>query len=161
MLLRYFNSSVKNLLNLEWSFSNIDTTWKNKTPVISTETFRMVINIWKTFLQTQSFFIFWNQKQTIFIFWGTGCTGRKLLNFKMSGKTFNSGYKSYIKLHISSARLCDLFPFKPLIPTYWHQEEPFGCSVFAEPNWLFKQHIYIFSYLTIMLQVSWHIAEGN
>ena len=43
-------------------------------------------------------------------------------------------HKSYIKLHISSVTLCDLFSLKPLISAYWHEEEPLGCSVFAEFN---------------------------
>ena len=47
-----------------------------------------------------------------------------------------------ITLNISSATLHHLFPFHPLIPTHWHQEEPLGDSVFGEPNELFTQHIY-------------------
>ena len=54
---------MKKLLNLEWSFSNIDNSWKTKTFIISTEPFRMVIKLTKTFLQTQSFFIVWKQKK--------------------------------------------------------------------------------------------------
>ena len=54
---------MKKLLNLEWSFSNIDNSWKTKTCIISTESFRMVIKLTKTFLQTQSFFIVWKQKK--------------------------------------------------------------------------------------------------
>ena len=46
---------MKELLNLEWSFSNIDNTWTNKTCIISTEIFRVVINLAKTFLQTHHF----------------------------------------------------------------------------------------------------------
>ena len=63
---------MKKLLNLEWSFSNIDNTWKNKTCIIMTQTFRIVINLSKTFLQTQSFFIVYNHKQMIFILGKTG-----------------------------------------------------------------------------------------
>ena len=54
---------MKKLLNLEWSFSNIDNSWKTKTCIISTESFRMMIKLTKTFLQTQSFFIVWKQKK--------------------------------------------------------------------------------------------------
>ena len=61
---------------------------EKKAPIIWTETFRMVINVSKTFLQTQSFFIVSNQKQMIFILRGTGSRERKLLNFKTSSKTF-------------------------------------------------------------------------
>ena len=38
-----FNYSVKKLSNLESSFSSSDTSWKNRTAIISTETLRMVI----------------------------------------------------------------------------------------------------------------------
>ena len=98
-----FNSWMKKLLNLGWSFSNIDNTWKNKTCIISTETSRIVINLSKTFLQTQSFFIVWNQKQMIFVLEKTGSRDRKLLNFKISGKTFTQDSKAisnpYILFH--------------------------------------------------------------
>ena len=70
-------------------------------------------------------------------------------------------YKSYIKLHIAAVILHHLFSLNPLIPTYCHQEEPLGPSVFPEPKILFTQHIYIPAHLAIMLQASWHIAEGN
>ena len=40
-----------------------DSSWKNKTPVIWTTTFRMVIILWKTLVQTQSFFSVWNKKK--------------------------------------------------------------------------------------------------
>ena len=36
---------------------------EKKSVILSTKTFRMVINLSKAFLQTQSFFIVWNQKQ--------------------------------------------------------------------------------------------------
>ena len=76
-------------------------------------------------------------------------------------QNFHQEYKSYIKLHISSVTPCDIFLFIPSIPTYWHQEEPLGCSEFAEPSYLFKQHVNIVAELAIMLQASWHIPEGN
>ena len=82
LLLSIFHSSVKKFSNLESSFLIIDTSWKNKTLIISTQTFRMVTNLWKTFLQTQSFFIVWNQKQMIFVLEKTGSKDRKLLNLK-------------------------------------------------------------------------------
>ena len=50
-----FNSSMKKLPNLESSFLINDTSW--------TKTFKMMINLTKVFLQTQLFFIAWNQKQ--------------------------------------------------------------------------------------------------
>ena len=62
-MLSVFNSSVKKLPNLESSFLINDTIWKNKTLILSTKTFKMMINLSKVFLQTQLFFIVWNQKQ--------------------------------------------------------------------------------------------------
>ena len=50
--------SVKKLLNLEWSFSIIDSSWKNKTSTISTKTFRMVINISKKIFKLNHFSLF-------------------------------------------------------------------------------------------------------
>ena len=49
----------------------------------------------------------------------------------------------------------------PLIPTYWPEENSLGYSEFAEPFYLFKQYVYILAYFRIMLEVSWHIPEGN
>ena len=89
-----FNYSVKKLSNLESSFSNSATSWKNKTPTISTKTLRMKIYLSKAFLQTQSFFIVWNQKQMIFVLEKTGSRDRKLLNFKRSSKTFPQDTKA-------------------------------------------------------------------
>ena len=155
-----FNYSVKKLSNLQSSFLNSDTSWQNKTLTISTQTFRMVTNVSKTFPQTQSFFIVWNQKQMISVLEKAGSRDRKFLNFKRSTKT-TQGYKSYIKFHLSSVTLCDLSLFNPLIPTYWHQEETLCCSEFREPNYVFKSYIYNVAYLGIMLQASWHIPEGN
>ena len=94
VLLRIFNYSVEKFSNLESSFSIIYTSWKNKTFIISTQTFRAVILLSKTFLQTQSFFIVWNQKQMIFILGKTGWRKRKLLNFKRSRKTFTQDTKA-------------------------------------------------------------------
>ena len=88
-MLHIFNYSVKKLSNLEWSFLIIDSSWKNKTSIISTRTFRMVINLSKNCLQTQSFFfIVWNRKQMFFLLGKTGSRETKLLNFKRSSKTF-------------------------------------------------------------------------
>ena len=69
--------------------------------------------------------------------------------------------KSYIKLHISSITLCELFSFNLLILTYWHQQEPLRSSELGEPNYVFKRYVYIVAYLGITLQAFWHIAEGN
>ena len=67
---------------------------KKKAAIISTETFRMVINLSKTFLETQSFFNVSNQKQIIFVLSGTGSRERKLLNFKTSSKIFTQDTKA-------------------------------------------------------------------
>ena len=85
---------MKKLLNFQWSFLNIDIRSKNKTPIIFTETFRIMINLSKTFLQTQSFFIVWNEKQMIFVLEGTGSKERKLLNCKSSTKNFTEDTKA-------------------------------------------------------------------
>ena len=90
-----FNYSVKKLSNLESSFLIIDTSWKNKTPKISTKTFRMVIYLSKTFLETQSFFIVWNEKQMIFAFSGTWSREGKLLNLKGLAKLLPRIQKLY------------------------------------------------------------------
>ena len=54
-----------------------------------------------------------------------------------------------------------LISFQPFDATNWHQEEPLGYSVFAEPKYVFTQHIYLAAYHAIMLQASWHIGEGK
>ena len=54
----------------------------SRTCIISTETFRIVINLSKTFLQTQSFFVVWNHKQMIFILGKTGSGKRSCLTSK-------------------------------------------------------------------------------
>ena len=62
-MLSVFNYSVKKLPNLESSFLIIDATSNNKTVILLIKTFTMMINLSKVFLQTQLFFIVWNQKQ--------------------------------------------------------------------------------------------------
>ena len=94
VLLSIVNYSVKKLSNLASSFSSSDTSWKNKTPITSTETHRMVIYLSKHFLQTQSFFIVWNQEQMIFVLGKTEWKEWKLLNFKRSSKIFTMNTKA-------------------------------------------------------------------
>ena len=77
-----FNYSIKKLSNFKSSFSNSDTSRKKEHPTISTKTLRMKIHLSKTFLQTQSLFIVWNQKETIFFLGKTGSRERKLLTLK-------------------------------------------------------------------------------
>ena len=94
LLLSISNSSVKKLPNLKSSFLIIGTSWKSKTLIISAQTFRIVINLSKFFLQTQSFFIVWNKKQMIFLLGKTGSREKRLLNFKRSSKTFTLDTKA-------------------------------------------------------------------
>ena len=54
----------------------------------------MVINLSKTFLQTQTFFTVSSQKQIMFILGGTRSRERKLLKFKKSSKTFTKDTKT-------------------------------------------------------------------
>ena len=112
MFLSIFDYLVKKLSTLESSFSNIDTSWKKKPLLISTEKFRMVINLAKNFLQTQSFFTVWNQKQIIFILRRTRSRKRKLLKFKKSSKIFTQDAKaistSIHPLYPSVISLCSI-----------------------------------------------------
>ena len=50
--------------------------------------------------------------------------GQEIASLQKIRQNFCPGFKSYIKFHISSVTLCDLSFFNPLVPTYWHQEEP-------------------------------------
>ena len=100
--LRYFNSSVNKLLNLQTSFPSIYSNWKDKTPIISTETVRMVTNISTSFLQIQSIFIASKKKKKIFVFRRPWSREKKLLIFRMSRKTFTKNTKTisnYMYLH--------------------------------------------------------------
>ena len=92
--LRYFNSSVNKLLNLQTSFPSIYSNWKYKTPIISTETVRMVTNISTFFLQIQSIFIASKEKQMIFVLRRPWSREKKLLIFRMSSKTFTKNTKA-------------------------------------------------------------------
>ena len=85
---------MKKLLNWQSSFSSTDISWKEKTPIISMEKVKMVANLSKTFLQTQSFFIVSNQKQMIFVLGRPWSREKKLLIFKSSSKTFTQNTKA-------------------------------------------------------------------
>ena len=54
---------MKKLPNLESSFLINDTSILVDTLILSTKTFKMMINLSKVIFQTQLFFIVWNQKQ--------------------------------------------------------------------------------------------------
>ena len=151
---------MKKRLNLEWSLKNIKNTVKNKTCIILTETFKIVIHLPKTFIETQSFFIIWNQKHMIFVLRRSWSSEKKLLIFKMSSKTFTQNIKA-ISNYISSATPCDISSAIPLIPIYSHQEEPLGCKEFPEPNDWLKRYVSIVAYFGIMSEVSWHIPKCN
>ena len=95
---------MKNLLNLEWS-----DTWKNKTCMISRETFRIVINLSKTFLQIQSIFIVSNQKQMIFVLRRPWSSEKKLLISKGLAKLSPRTQKLYQITYIFCNPLWSLF----------------------------------------------------
>ena len=54
---------MQKLPNLESRFLINDTSILVDTLILSTKTFKMMINLSKVFFQTQLFFIAWNQKQ--------------------------------------------------------------------------------------------------
>ena len=85
---------MKKLLHLQWSFSSIDSSWKDKTPMMLTERVRMVTNVSKTFLQIKSFFIISNKKQMIFVLRRPWSSKKKLVIFKRSSKTFTENTKA-------------------------------------------------------------------
>ena len=87
--------------------------------------------------------------------------GKEVASIQNFKQNFHPEHKSYVKLHISSVTLCDLFSFIPSTPPYWHQEKPLGCSEFSKRNYSLKQYVYIAADLGIMLQASWHIPEDN
>ena len=75
----------------------------------------------------------------IFVLENNRIKGQEVAELQKVWRKFYPGYKSYIKFHLSSVTLCDLSFFNPLIPTYWHQEEPMRCSDLGEPNYAFKR----------------------
>ena len=85
---------MKKVSNLLSSLSSYDTSWKDKTPIISTETVTMVTNLSKTFLQIQSIFIVSNPKQIILFLRRPWCREKKLLTFKSSYKTFTQNTRT-------------------------------------------------------------------
>ena len=89
------------------SFLINDTSWKNKTLILSTKTFKMMISLSKVFLQTQSFFIVWNQKQI---------KGKEVTKLQKVEQKCYQEYKSYIKLHIDAVILHHVF-----IEPFWYQ----------------------------------------
>ena len=85
----------------------------------------------------------------------------EVAELKKVQENFYPESRSYIKFHIAPIILYHPFSLNTVIPTYCHPEETLGHSVFPEQKILFTPHIYIAPHLAIMLQASWHIAEGN
>ena len=100
---------MKKLLNLQSSFSSIDTSWKDKTSIISTETVIMVTNLPKTFLQIQSIFIVSNQKQMIFILRRPWSRERSCLYSTVLAKLSPRTQKLYQITYVFCNPLCFLF----------------------------------------------------
>ena len=151
---------MNKILNLQPGFPSTDTSWKDKTSVIATETVRIVTNLSKPFFQIQSKFIASNQKQMIFILRRPWSSEKKSLYSKVLVK-FSPRTQKLYQITCIFCNLSNLLSFIPFILTDWHLQKPLGCSEFAEPNCLFKRYVYIVAYLGIILQASWHIPEGN
>ena len=107
---------MNKLLNLDSGFSSIVTSWKEKTPIISTGAVRMVKNLSKAFLRIQSIFIVSNQKQMLFVLRRPRSKEKMLLIFKSPSKTFTQNTKAisnYIYLLQPSVI--------SLLPSLWYQ----------------------------------------
>ena len=114
---------------------------KKKTPTISTETFRMVINLSKNFLQTQSFSIVWNQKK----YFSSSEKQDKGRGSPLTSKGLAKHLPRIQNLYQITYIFCTTLSsvsIQHFILTDSHQEEPLGYSVFAEPNYLFIHHLY-------------------
>ena len=120
---------MKKPLKLQSLFSSIDTSWKDKTPIISTETVRMVTNLSKPFPQIESIFIVSNQKQMIFVLRRPWSSEKKLLISKGLAKLSPRTQKLYQITYIFCNPLWSLFSH-PFDTTYWHQEETFSEETF-------------------------------
>ena len=116
---------MKKLLNLEWSFSNIDNSWKTKTCIISTESFRMMIKLTKTFLQTQSFFIVWNQKKGFSTFYEQNRWKGSCLTSKGLAKLLPRIQKLYQITYI----FCNTVSSVSIQPFYTNWLVPWGTPV--------------------------------
>ena len=151
---------MKKLLNLEWSFSNIDNAWKKKTCIISAETFRIVTNLSKTFLQTQSLFIVWNKKQMIFILAKTGSGKRGCLTSNGLAKLLPRIQNLYQITYIfcNTVQSISIQPFD----TNWlapRETLRLQCICRAQ---LFSHTTHLpCCLLAVMLQAPWHIPDGK
>ena len=121
---------MKELLNLQSSFSSIYTSWKDKTPIISTETVRMVTNISTPFLQIQSIFIASKEKQMIFVLRRPWSSEKKLLISKGLAKLSPRTQKLYQITYI----FCN-----PLWPFFI---QPFDTSLLASRRTIGLQWIW-------------------
>ena len=113
---------MKELLNLQSSFSSIYTSWKDKTPIISTETVRMVMNISTPFLQIQSIFIASKEKQMIFVLRRPWSSEKKLLISKGLAKLSPRTQKLYQITYI----FCNTLSSVSIQPFYTNWLAPTG-----------------------------------
>ena len=150
---------MKKLLNLQSSFPSIDTSWKDKKWGNIDWNSQNCDKSLKNFSSNSINFYCFKSKRNHFCLKKTMIQGKEVAYIQIA-KLSPTAQKLY-QIPYIFCPLCDLFSFIPLIATYWHQEEPLGCSEFAEPNYSFKQYIYIVAYFGIMLEVYWHVAEGN
>ena len=152
---------MKKLFNFQSSFLSINSAWQEKNSYNIDWNSHSGDKSLKNFSSNSINFHRFKSKANDFCHKKTMIKGKEVAYIEKFQQNFHPEHKSYIKLHISSVTLCDLFSFIPFIPTYWRQHKPLSCSEFAEPNYLFKRYVYIVAYIGIMLQASWHIPEGN
>ena len=152
---------MNKLLNLQTSFPSIYTSWKDKTPIISTEKVRMVANLATPFLQIQSIF-FASKKKKKKRFLSSGdldLAKRSSLYSEGLAKLSPRTQKLYQIICTFINPMWSLF--NHFFYTIWHKQKPLGCSEFSEPNYFFKRYLYIVAYLRIILQASLHIPKGS
>ena len=153
---------MKKLLDFQWSFLTIDIRLKNKTPIVFTERLRTVINLWKTFLQTESFFIVWNEKHN-FCFRRKRINGKEVASLqKSSSKNSTEDTKAisnYIYLLQHSVICFDSSIWYQFIAT---KRNPWVALHFQSTIiHMTHLHCHISTYLAIMLQASWDITKTN
>ena len=119
---------MKKLPNLESNLLINDTSWKNKTLILRTKTFKIMISLSKVFLQTQSFFFFvWNQKQI---------NGKEVTKLQKVEQKCYQQYKSYIKLHIAAVILHDLFSLNPFDTNLLSPRKTLGSQCICRANYI-------------------------
>ena len=118
---------MKKIPKIESSFLINDTSWKNKTLILSTKTFKMMISLSKVFLQTQSFFIVWNQKQI---------KGKEVTKLQKVEQKCYQEYKSYIKLHIAAVILHHIFSLNPFDTNLLSPRRTLGSQCICRANYI-------------------------